>query len=72
MLRAGAFDAALAQLTTAEEAPLDDALARATYLETFYAVNLTDRADGPRVARAARELPPPPSRSRMDLLRGAS
>jgi DNA-binding CsgD family transcriptional regulator len=48
--------------------PLDDALARATYLEALSAAVLTDRAGGPRVARAARQLSPAPSRSRMDLL----
>ena len=49
--------------------PLDDALARATYLEAFSAATLTDRAEGPRVARAARRLPPAPTRSRpVDLL----
>jgi DNA-binding CsgD family transcriptional regulator len=49
--------------------PLDDALARETYLEAFSAATLIDRADGPRVAQAARRLPPPPTRSRMvDLL----
>ena len=47
---------------------LDDALARATYLEAFSAVVLSSWADGPRVARAARELPPASSRSRTDLL----
>ena len=48
--------------------PLDDALARGTYLEAISAAVLTDRAAGPRVARAARKLSPAPSRSRMDLL----
>jgi DNA-binding CsgD family transcriptional regulator len=48
--------------------PLDDALARETYLEAFSAAVLTDRASGPRVARAARQLSFSPSRSRMDLL----
>ena len=51
--------------------PLDDALARETYLEAFTAAILAGRA-GPRVAevaRAARRLPPAPSRSRVsDLL----
>jgi DNA-binding CsgD family transcriptional regulator len=48
--------------------PLDDALARATYLEAFSAAVLTDRAGGPRVARAARRLAGAPSQSRIDLL----
>jgi DNA-binding CsgD family transcriptional regulator len=48
--------------------PLDNALARATYLEALYAADLTDRADEPRVALATRHLSPAPSRSRMDLL----
>jgi DNA-binding CsgD family transcriptional regulator len=49
--------------------PFDDALARETYLEAFSAATLTDRAEGPRVARAARRLPPVPTRSRpVDLL----
>jgi DNA-binding CsgD family transcriptional regulator len=108
MLRAGAFDAALVLLTTAEEAPLealpraridllraqiafasshgseaaplllaaahrleplDDALARETYLEAFSAAILAGRAGVAEVARAARRLPPAPSRSRLgDLL----
>jgi DNA-binding CsgD family transcriptional regulator len=110
MMRAGAFDAALVLLTTAEETPLDalpraridllraqiafasshgseaaplllaaarqlepldDALARDTYLEAFTAAILAGRAE-PRVAevaRAARRLPPAPGRSRgSDLL----
>jgi DNA-binding CsgD family transcriptional regulator len=51
--------------------PLDDALARETYLEAFSAAILAGRTGGRRgaeVARAARRLPPP-HRSRMgDLL----
>jgi DNA-binding CsgD family transcriptional regulator len=108
MLRAGAFDAALAQLTTAEDAPLDplpharvdllrgqiafasnhasdavplllgaarrlepldDALARETYVEAFSAATLNDRDGGSRVARVARRLSPAPSPARpVDLL----
>jgi DNA-binding CsgD family transcriptional regulator len=49
--------------------PLDDALARDTYLEAFSAAILAGRASGPRVADAARRLPPPPSPPRKgDLL----
>lgn len=48
--------------------PLDDALARATYLEAFSAAVLSDRNGGPSVAQAARQLPPAPGRSRVDLL----
>jgi DNA-binding CsgD family transcriptional regulator len=52
--------------------PLDDALARETYLEAFAAAIMAGRAGGPSVAkavRAARRVPPAPSRSRMgDLL----
>jgi DNA-binding CsgD family transcriptional regulator len=109
MLSAGAFDAALVLLTTAEGAPLealpraridllraqiafasshggealslllaaarrleplDDALARETYLEAFYAAVLTDPA-GPGVAeaaRAARRLQPTRRPRLCDLL----
>ena len=52
--------------------PLDEALARDTYLEAFNAAALAGRAGAPRVAevaQAARRLPPATSRSRMgDLL----
>jgi DNA-binding CsgD family transcriptional regulator len=49
--------------------PVDDTLARETYLEAFSAAILTELADGPRVARAARRLPPVASRTRtVDLL----
>ena len=51
--------------------PLDDALARETYLEAFTAAILAGRAPPvvAEVARATRKLPPAPSRSRMgDLL----
>jgi DNA-binding CsgD family transcriptional regulator len=51
--------------------PLDDGLARETYLEAFSAAILAGRAGGPgtaEVARAARRLPPAPRQSRSDLL----
>ena len=52
--------------------PLDDALARETYLDAFSAAILAGRVGGPGVvgvAQAARRLSPAPSRSRMgDLL----
>jgi DNA-binding CsgD family transcriptional regulator len=52
--------------------PLDEALARETYLEAFNAAVLAGRAGAPcvaEVAQAARRLPPAANRSRMgDLL----
>jgi len=107
MLRAGAFDTALALLTTAEDAPLDelprariellraqiafasgrgseaaalllaaagrlepldDALARETYLEAYAVARLADPASVADVARAAGRLPPPARRSHASLL----
>jgi DNA-binding CsgD family transcriptional regulator len=48
--------------------PLDDALARETYLEAYSAARLTAPATVAEIARAARRLPAAPETSRMGLL----
>jgi DNA-binding CsgD family transcriptional regulator len=66
-LQAGAFDAALGLLTTAEDGALDDfqharvdlELARETYLNAWGAAVLAGADDLLEICRAARALPPP-------------